>query len=40
MQVCGFASQHVDIDALTCQDHVGQHLGAIQEAIKYVQEQL
>ena len=42
MQVCGFAAQNVevDIDDETCEELVGQHLGAIQEAIAYVQAQL
>ena len=40
MQVCGFVSQHMEVDGETCQEFVGQHLPAIQEAIEYVQAQL
>merc|ERR1719273_2432316 len=38
--VCGFVSQHMEVDGETCQEFVGQHLPAIQEAIEYVQAQL
>merc|ERR1712038_983740 len=37
--VCGFVSQHMEVDGETCQEFVGQHLPAIQEAIMYVQAQ-
>merc|ERR1712112_192941 len=37
-EVCVFASHssRVDIDAETCQELVGQNLGALKQAIKYV----
>ena len=34
MQLCGLATQNVDVDVDHCQDFVGQYLGEIKQAVE------